>query len=189
MVVRSLIVFIFVALVFAPAGAQSSFPALLAEKPAPEHQDKLMLFGQFVGSWKFSGIEYHDDGSHPTDEGEIYFQWALQGRAIQDVWLETRRSDSSPKIYGTTLRFYDPETDSWRVTFIDPGLGIVNVMKARKIGAEIVIEGQSAGGVSMRWIFSDIKQDSFHWHGERLRGKRWRTYEELWAHRMRPFDL
>src|SRR5260370_38721275 len=121
MVVRSLIVFVFVALVFAPAGAQSSFPALLAEEPAPEHQDKLMLFGQFVGSWNFDGVEYRDDGSRRTDKGEIHFHWVLQGRAIQDVFLETERRDSDPKIYGSTVRFYDPRSDSWRGRLIDSG--------------------------------------------------------------------
>src|SRR5690348_17298313 len=94
----------FIALTLAPAWGQSNFPALLAEKPASEHQEKLMLFGQFVGSWNFNGVEYRDDGSRPTDKGEVHFHWILEGRAIQDVWRETERSDSDAKFYGTTLR-------------------------------------------------------------------------------------
>jgi len=184
MVVRSLIVFVFVALVFAPAGAQSSFPALLAEKPAPEHQDNLMLFGQFVGSWNFDGVEYRDDGSRRTDKGEIHFHWVLQGRAIQDVFLETERSDSDPKIYGSTVRFYDPRSDSWRVTYIDPVFGFVRTLTGRKIGAEIVMQGELSDSSPIRWIFSDIQPNSFHWYAEKLSGKKWRTYEELWAHRV-----
>ena len=57
---------LFIVLAFVPALGQTSFPALLAEKPALEHQEKLMLFGQFLGAWKFNGVEYHDDGSHPS---------------------------------------------------------------------------------------------------------------------------
>ena len=103
----------------APVVAQSPFSALLADKPARDHQKQLMLFGQFVGSWSFKGVEYHDDGTRATDEGEIQFPWILGGRAIQDVWLETGRSDQKPKIYGTTVRFYDPKTKAWRAIWID----------------------------------------------------------------------
>ena len=176
-------------LVFVPALGQSSFPTLLAEKPAPELREKLMLFGQFVGSWNFNGVEYHDDGSHPTDKGEIHFHWVLDGKAIQDVWRETERSDSGPRLYGTTVRFYDPKSDSWRITFIDPGLGVVRAMTARRVGSDIVIEGRLASGERTRWIFSDITPDSFHWHGEKFIGKQWHTYEELWARRVGQMTL
>lgn len=180
--VRSLI-FLFI-LLSTPTGSQTDFPALLADKPASAHKDKLMLFGQFAGTWSFGGIEYHDDGGRSTDKGEIHFQWVLQGKAIQDVWLETERSDSGPKIYGTTLRFYDPKTDSWRNTWIEPGLGVVTSLEGRKIGEEIVLLGETTGGTPIRWVFSEIRHNSFHWHGERKNGNEWRTYEELWAHRM-----
>jgi hypothetical protein len=183
MAVRSSMAFVLVALVCISACGQSSFPALLAEEPAPEHQDKLMLFGQFVGFWTFDGAEYRDDGSRRTDKGEIHFHWVLQGRAIQDVFLETERSDSDPKIYGSTVRFYDPKSDSWLVTYIDPVFGVVRTLTGRKIGSEIVMQGELSDSTPIRWIFSDIKPNSFHWHGEKRIGKKWRTYEELWARR------
>src|SRR5438128_167584 len=126
----------------APAG-QSTFPALLADKPSAEHTDKLMLFGQFVGSWAYDAKEYHDDGSHLTGKGTIDFQWVLKGRAVQDVWTETERSDSSPKVCGTTVRFYDPATDTWKVTWMDPVNVAVKTLVARKVGGEIVLEGKS----------------------------------------------
>jgi len=142
-----------------------------------------MLFGQFVGSWNFNGVEYRDDGSRPTDKGEVHFHWILEGRAIQDVWRETERSDSDAKFYGTTLRFYEPKSDSWRVAWINPVLGVVRTFTGNKIGSEIVMQG-NADGLAIRWIFSDITKNSFHWRTEKLRGKKWRIYEELWAHRM-----
>ena len=164
-------------------GTPGRFPALLAEKPAPEHQDKLMLFGQFIGSWDFEGREVRDDGSKPTDKGEIHFQWVLQGRAVQDVWRETERSDADPKVFGTTLRFYEPKSDTWRNVWVEPVLGLTTILRGQKIGDEIVLLGSTSDGSPVRWIFSDIKPDSFHWHGEKLRGKDWSTYEELWARR------
>ena len=163
--------------------AQSTFPALLANGPDPEYQDKLHLFGQFVGSWTYEGTEFHDDGSHPSDKGEIHFQWVLQGRAVQDVFLETSRTDNDSLLYGTSIRFYDPKTDTWIVTWINPNAGVVRIFTVRKSGTEIVMEGNAQDGTPIRWIFSGIKPDSFHWYGEKRIGANWRTYEELDAHR------
>jgi hypothetical protein len=41
-------------------------------------------------------------------------------------------------------------------------------MKARKVGDEIVMTGQLSNGTQMRWVFSEIKQNSLHWYGEIL---------------------
>jgi len=126
--------------VFAAVGAaaQSTFPALLSEKPSAENRDQLMLFGQFVGSWQFESVEYHDDGSRPTQKGEIYFHWVLQGTAVQDVWIEAERSDSDLKEYGTTVRFYDPKTKSWKVTWIEPLRGAATILKVRRSATRLL---------------------------------------------------
>jgi hypothetical protein len=165
------------------AFAQNTFPELLAKGPNQQYRDQLQLFGQFVGSWTFEGTEYHDDGSHPTDKGEIQCQWVLEGRAIQDVFLETSRSDKDPLLRGTTVRFYDPQINAWRVTWINPGTGVVRTFIGRKAGNEIVMEGKAGDGKPIRWIFSNVKADSFHWRGEKLAERGWRTDEELDAHR------
>ena len=165
------------------ATAQSTFPALVANGPNTKYSDKLQTFGQFVGSWTFDGTEFHEDGSHSTDKGEIHCQWVLQGQAVQDVFLETSRSDSESLLYGSTIRFYDPKIDAWRVTWINPGAGVVRTFIGRKSGGEIVMEGASGDSPQIRWIFLDIKSDSFHWRGEKRTGSTWRIYEELDAHR------
>jgi hypothetical protein len=165
------------------AFSQSTFPALLATGPNLQYRRQLQLFGQFVGSWTFEGTEYHDDGSRATDKGEIHCQWVLEGTAIQDVFLETSRSDNDLLLYGTTIRFYDPKIDAWRVTWINPGAGVVRTFIGRKSGNEIVMEGKAGDGAAIRWIFSNIKPDAFHWRGEKPAGTGWRTYEELDAHR------
>jgi hypothetical protein len=165
--------------------AQTRFPALLASGPAAQYRDKLMLFGQFVGDWEFDGIEYHADGSRVTDKGQIEFAWVLEGRAVQDVWIEHERSDGKTKTYGTTIRVYDPKMDAWRIIWVDPPTGSLQTMIARKMGDQIVLEGKDWDSNAIRWIFSDIKPDSFHWRGERLVGGSWRVYEECFPHRIR----
>jgi hypothetical protein len=168
---------------FCPTVAQTPLTALSADKPSPQYQDQLMLFGQFVGVWDFDGVEYHSDGTRPTDKGEIHFAWVLQGRAIQDVWIERERTDKNALVYGATVRFYDPNIDAWRVTWMDPVNCVVSTLIGRKVADEIIIEGKAADGAPTRWIFSEIKQNSFHWRGEKLVDKTWRIYEELSARR------
>jgi hypothetical protein len=183
---RSIWVIFVIALIVPRLAGQSNFPQLLSDGPSGKYQEKLQLFGQFLGSWTFAGTQYKDDGSRPTDKGEIHFHWVLQGRAIQDVWLETA-ADESDKVelfYGTTIRFYDPTTDTWRSTWLDPTTGVVRVFVGRKVGSEIVLEANGADGRPIRWIFSEIKADRFHWRGERKTGSEWRVYEDLNAHRM-----
>jgi hypothetical protein len=158
---------------------------LFADEPAPKYKEQLMLFGQFVGDWEFDGVAYDADGTRSTDTGEIHFAWVLQGRAIQDLWIERKVSDERPKVYGSTMRFYDPTIDAWRITWTEPGYGVVTLLIGRKLGDEIVLEGKNSDGKLIHWIFSQIKPDSFHWRGEKLIGEKWQIYEELDAQRQK----
>jgi len=164
--------------------AQTALQALPADGPAAGYRQELMLFGQFVGDWEFQGVEYHADGSRVTDKGEIQFGWVLAGRAVQDVWIERERSDNEPKNYGTTIRAYDPKLDAWRIVWVDPPSGHVQTMMGRKVGEEIVLEGKRANGVAIRWIFSEIKPDSFRWRGEESVNGTWRLAEECFPRRV-----
>lgn len=166
-----------------PLFAQSGFP-LFADKPDPRYADKLATFGRFVGAWTFEGAEVAADGTRTgADKGEIHFHWILEGRAIQDVWLETERSDDSPKVRGTTIRYYDPKSDRWSITWIHPKYDTVTTLTGRVVGSDIVLETTSKEGTQLRWIFSEIKPDSFRWHAERFDQGTWRTSEDLRARR------
>lgn len=66
---------------------QSEIRGLNANGPAHEYADKMMLFGQFVGDWEFDLVSIRPDGTRLKGSGEWHFGWALQGRAIQDVWI------------------------------------------------------------------------------------------------------
>ena len=100
--------------------------ALGAAGPAPDRAGKMALYGQFVGSWDLDVTEYRDDGTTRTRPGEWHFGWALEGRAIQDVWIVPPRGQRDGDAvafsnrYGTTLRVYDPRIDAWHIQWTEP---------------------------------------------------------------------
>jgi len=141
---------------------------LAASGPNAEYAEKLMLFGQFVGDWEADFTVYGPDSSKETVKAEWHFAWVLDGRAVQDVFIIPRRADRdnsswTRQDYGTCLRFYDPNLDCWRVAWVSPRHGEILTFHATQIGDEIVLEGKDLNGTPMRWIFSDITPNSFHW--------------------------
>ena len=167
---------------------------LAAPGPLPEHADKLMLFGQFVGSWAIEGTFLNPDGTIRSQrQGEWHFGWVLEGRAIQDVIcsppLEERAKTGAPPYeYGTTVRAYDPKLDTWRVTYVAPVNGATITLIARAVGDEIWLEGMSPDGKPIRWVFSDITDDSFRWRGHESsdQGQTWVFEEEIVGRRIAP---
>jgi hypothetical protein len=174
--------------------ARALLEALAAEGPDPEHAEELMLYGQFVGEWEFDWTGYGEDGEPTLSErGEWIFAWALEGRAVLDVWIIPERGrrgrpDVPEGEYGTTIRFYDPRANDWKVTWNGPIAGARRTFVARGSGDEIVQEGETEDGHPMRWIFSAITPDSFHWRslyskdGERT----WQLREEMDVRRRAP---
>jgi hypothetical protein len=83
-------------------------------------------------------------------QGEIHFDWILEGRAIQDVWMIPQQKDRVPHApempvagnwYGTTIRVYDPALHAWRIYWIDPATNSYRQQIGRPQGADIVQEG------------------------------------------------
>jgi len=146
--------------------------ALHAEGPAPDRADKMNLYGQFVGSWELDVTEYRDDGTTRRRPGEWHFGWALEGRAVQDVWIVPPRGQRQGDAialsnrYGTTLRVYDPSIDIWHIIWTEPVGQTYLTMIGRAQGKDIVQLGKNAAGQTVRWGFYEIMPDSFLWVGE-----------------------
>ena len=86
--------------------------------------------------------------------------------------------------YGTTLRIYDPELDAWRILWSDPATNFFAQQIGRAQGSDIVQTGPDPRGGSMRWVFSEIQPDSFHWTAERAPDERnWRREVDIRARR------
>ena len=168
-----------------------------ADGPHPAHRAKLMLFGQFVGSWDLDMVAYRPGGTARRFTGEWHFGWVLQGRAIQDVLIARPTADQETARgkqggIGSTLRVYAPAMDAWWVVWAGPVDGEFTTLLARQVGDRIVLDGQwSIGdaGRRVRWSFSDIATDRFLWQGHSSQdGQDWRLVQEMVARR-RPRGL
>jgi hypothetical protein len=173
----------------------SSFAQVLhASGPDATLAAKLALYSWIVGRWDMDVTTILEDGTTHRGHGEIHAGWVLQGRAIQDVWMIPRLRDRQPEgeplagagnWYGTTLRIYDPGLDAWRVLWSDPATNFFAQQIGRAAGSDIVQTGPDPRGGSMRWVFSDIQADSFHWTGERAADDRnWRREVDIRARRV-----
>ena len=147
---------------------------LVASSRSPEIPEEMDLYGWLVGSWELEVVGYDDEDNVIHSAGEAHVGWVLEGRAVQDVFINPRRSDRGPgsprfaNWYGTTLRIYDPSIQAWRVNWFNPHDGFRAELIGRRRGSEIVQEGKFPDGTSIRWTFSEITNNSHYWRGERL---------------------
>ena len=157
-----------------------------APGPHPEHADSLRLFGQFIGSWDLVSTQFTPDGRSRSYRGEWHFFWALEGRAVQDVILSPGREERDASRwkageYGTTIRYYRPDSDSWDVTYVSPPNDQVHRLIARAEDGRIVLRGAAPDGRPEVWTFYDITADRCRWRGQISSdgGQTWFTDEEM----------
>jgi hypothetical protein len=167
---------------------------LFAPGRSPEIPESADAYGWLVGSWELEVLRYRGiDLSSQNIKGEAHFNWVLEGRAIQDIWImprmSDRQSDSDRKnnMYGTTLRVWDPAIQAWRIRWINPVSGHEEHQTGRRVGDEIVQVGARSDGTPTRWRFTEVTSDTFHWIGEALEpdGRTWKIEGEFRARRLR----
>lgn len=172
----------------APSALLGSLPSSGPDSADAAHQ----LYTALRGDWDVAVTDYLADGSRHTGTGEWHFDWVLEGRAMQDVWISPRRGErhtaATPPAfdrYGTTVRYFDPAIDAWRVTWVNPAQNYVATLVGRARGRDIVQEGTGDDGRLLRWTFSGITRDAFSWRGEVSAdsGHTWRTVQEMSARR------
>jgi hypothetical protein len=166
--------------------------SLGAQGSSPDRGTKMDLYGWLIGSWDLDVTGFLEGGKQRRRPGEWHFGWALEGRAIQDVWIvpprgAARAGDAAANVnsYGTTLRVYDPRIDAWHIQWTDPVTQTYFSMIGRKEGSDIVQLGKSPEGNLIRWSFSEITPHSFRWRGEVSadNGATWRLQVEFLARR------
>lgn len=174
-----------------PGGCGLLAGPLFADSPSSELVNVPALYDGLIGSWDLEVIDYAADGTRHTRTGEWHFGWVLEGRAVQDVLIVPRRRerfDGMPRQgnrYGTTMRFFDPARQFWRIVWINPVTGALNTLDVRREDDRIVHEGDFAPGVRLRWTFADLTRRTFHWIGEFTTdgGTTWTLQAEFFARR------
>jgi len=167
------------------------FESLAAPGPHPSLGEHADTYGRLIGSWTGEVHGYPLESGVATTSAEIHFAWALDGRAVQDLWITPSRTDraagvrASPRMYGTTMRVFDPQRESWHVTWLDPSNGRRNQLEGRRQGDDIVQVG-TAEGWPIRWTISAITERSFVWQGHILNidGVTWRLQAEFHVRRV-----
>ena len=164
--------------------------ALAAAGRSQEIPEALDAYGWLIGSRELVLVGYDDEGNVIHTTGEAHFAWVLEGRAVQDVFINPRRSDrgrESPRFanwYGTTIRIHDPSIQAWCVNWFNPHDGIRAELIGRQRANDIVQEGKFPDGTTIRWTFGDITENSCRWRGERLEPDgTWRLQVEFRAKR------
>ena len=167
--------------------------ALPAAGPHPTYRDQLMLFGQFVGVWDLDVLFFDEAGNIVFHgPGEWAFAWVLDGRALQDVLTYADVHDpmaNAPgqRRTGTSLRQYHPQTNRWRIVWLGATSGILLFLEGGRVGDEIWLEGKEGDSALLRWMFTEIGDDQFHWQGlvSTDGGVSWWMEQEMYARRRR----
>jgi hypothetical protein len=176
------------------AMTDSLHTVLAAAGRAPEIPESADAYGFLVGSWELQVFNYWGvDVSARGIKGEVHAAWVLEGRAVQDVWIMPQRSartgklEKSMNMCGTTLRAWDASIQAWRIRWLNPAGDHFAEQIGRKAGEDVVQLGTRSDGAAVRWRFTEIKPNSFHWIGEWLEpdGQTWNIGGEFRATRTR----
>lgn len=144
-----------------------------ASAPTNVHPN-LNQFGRLAGTWHIEQQLLPAKGSwQDIAPAQWNFHYAIGGHAIQDHWIQPPSSQPlSPgevRQYGTNIRIYDPETDSWQITWASsdsPSFTTYDA-KANEDG-EMIMSGPDPDrpGVTQRITYFDIRNDQWSWKME-----------------------
>ncbi len=164
--------------------------SLLAQGPASGAAREMQLYGRLSGRWRTSITYFPLHGPERREKGEWTFGYALEGRAVIDVWQVPPRaqlrevSGLTSRECGLCVRVYDPRLKLWRFTFHGPVHQVTINMLAFAVGPDIVQE-RFHNGDRERWIFSDISHQRFSWRSvvSTDGGATWRLTQTVEARR------
>ncbi len=159
--------------------------ALISKSKSNSIPDAFNYFGDLIGEWDFEWIDNHGTEKERHIKGEWIFSWILDGSAVQDIFIcpsrEERINNKQPDAeYGTTIRVYNPKNQAWDIFY--GCTGEATRLEARKDGDRVVLTEITSQ--KMKWIFSDITDNTFHWQHIRTQdGIAWTVKGELFASR------
>lgn len=132
----------------------------------PESKD---IFGKFIGKWSLDLTIINTNGTKLSYTGEWHFHRILQGRAIQDIWMVpglTGQNHSEFHEYGTTIRTFNTNTNTWKAVWFGPIQNQLFVFDVEDKIDQIVLTQVNNPIWDMKWIFFDISSTTFKWKSE-----------------------
>lgn len=162
--------------------------ALVSEELDPLIPAEKDYFGQLVGEWDLDWISAVGTTKEKRVKGEWIFSRVLNGTGIQDLFIcpsrEERKIRNEPDAeYGSTIRMYHPSTGNWEIYYCCCGEYVR--LEAVKEDDKIVLTEKEHG--SMKWIFSEITPDRFHWQNVSQNSEgRWIVRSDCRASRRKP---
>ena len=126
--------------------------------------EEFNYFGKVIGEWDLDWNDRLNTSTPRRVKGEWIFSWVLDGMAVQDVFIVPSRAERLTDIqpdaaYGTTIRLFNIERQVWEIFYGCPEE--CARLEARKEGDEIILTEITSK--AMKWIFSDITDNSFTW--------------------------
>ena len=155
--------------------------ALQAMGPHSSLGDQAKVFDRFVGTWDVEYTDFSKDGRVTHRSGEFIVGWVMDGRVIQDFWIVYPSGTRKDREVYTELRYYDPKSGTWPMTFIDPEHASAARFTGGAVGDDrIVLDTQDFDGGNTRWSFNNIRPESFDFRDEASGdgGKTWRLQSE-----------
>lgn len=159
-------------LLFISPGFAAASDAVLLGDRNPNAPEGLEQFGQFAGNWKCTPANRQPDGSMQEASFRPTWVWsyALNGMAIQDVWIPD--SDNSPAgaTMGTNLRVYNAESDTWKMVWTTETMGDFQTFQSSMQDGNMVMRGDIEAGRfpahMARITFHNISSTNFDWKYE-----------------------
>lgn len=148
------------------------FEPLLGTEPNPEAPAAVSEgFGKLVGSWQCESARKQPDDSWQDQPGQPTwtFYYALDGHAVQDVWIPP---EGAAGAVGTNLRTYDPETETWHMVWATASQARFDHFTAQlQDNGDIVMRGDrwaraAFGEHTARITFHNISAAHFDWRYE-----------------------
>jgi len=156
------------------AAALGPAEAAVADGPNPHAPAQLAHMAPLIGHWDMRDWSRNADGEWVEGPGADWtFWWALDGYAVQDLWVAPGRDvavdDPAKRQVGTNVRRVDPETGAWEMAWLTRAAGPTLRFTAESDGDTIVMRSVEPHftGAPTRVTFYDMTGDSFDWTLER----------------------
>lgn len=148
------------------------FAQILAKAKKPEGAGKALAerrqFDFWAGEWEVKTASGATAGSNKIT-------LVHKGMALLEEWTDARGGT------GSSLNAYDPQSKTWRQTWVDDGGNIRN-FEGGWNGTQMVLATADAGGKRERMTFTPLPDGRVRQHGEHTEdgGATWKTRYDLY---------